>query len=98
MDSFDFHTVIAMIEATLSFKHFKFAFCNTSSDRILSESLVLVMDRAVALIALLISSVIPMNDLSSIFNLIGIVTGHDAKILPMSRPLANVVNRCSGIE
>ena len=39
MDCLDFHTVTAVIEATASFRHFRFALCNTTSDGTLSESL-----------------------------------------------------------
>ena len=93
MDCLHFQTVIDITEATASFKHFRLAFCKISSERILSESFVLVMVLAVALMALLISSVTPMQDLSSFVNQIGIVTGQAARILPMRSPLAKVLNK-----
>ena len=64
MDCLDFQTVTAITDAADSFRHFRFAFLRTSSERILSESLVLVMEPAVAFIDLLISSVTPIKDLS----------------------------------
>ena len=91
MVCFDFQTVMAIIEATASFRHLSLAFCKVTSERILSQSLVLVIDRAVDLMALLISSVIPIHNLSSLFNLMGMVTGHAERILPMRSPFAKVV-------
>ena len=51
------------------------------------------MVQAVDLMVLLIFSVIPTQVLSSLLILIGIVTGHAAKIFPINRPLAKVVNK-----
>ena len=87
----EFQTVTAVIDATASFRHFKLAFRKVSSERILSDSFVFVMVRAVALMALLISSVTLTRDQSSFFNLTGIVSGHADRILPISNPFANVV-------
>ena len=67
MDCFDFQTVTAMIEATASLRHLRPAFRKTSTDWILSESLVLVMVRAEDFMALLISSVMTILSLSSLF-------------------------------
>ena len=55
MDCLDFHTVVAIIDATLSLRHLSLAFCKTFSEGIFSESLVLVIVLAVDLIALLMS-------------------------------------------
>ena len=41
IDCFDFQIVTAVIDATASFRHFKWAFWSTSSERTLSDSLVL---------------------------------------------------------
>ena len=98
MDCLDFQTVTAIIDATASFRHFKLALCNMSSERILSESFVFAIVRAVALMALLISSVTHTNDRSSLFSLTGIVSGQAERILPMSNPFANVFKTCGGIE
>ena len=98
MDCFDFQAVTAAIEATASLRHFRLALCRMTSDRTLSESLVFVMIRAAAFMVLLISSVIPILDLSSLLNLKGIVTGQDAKIFPINSPFANVDNTSGGIE
>ena len=87
-----FHTVIATIEATASFKHLRLAFRRTSTEDTLSESLVRVMVRAVDLIALFISSVILMHDLSSLVSLNGIVTAHEDRIFPISNPFAKVTS------
>ena len=38
---YDYQTVIAVIEATVSLRHLSLAFCNTLSDRTLSDNLVL---------------------------------------------------------
>ena len=81
MDCLAFHTVIAVIDATASFRHLRFAFRMSSSERILSESFVLVMVRAVAFMDLLISSVMVILDLSSWFNLTGIVSGQAHHLL-----------------
>ena len=56
------------------------------------------MARALAFIDLLISSVTLINYLSSLFSLIGIVTGQAAKIFPISKPFANVAKTWGGIE
>ena len=93
MDCFDFQTVTAVIHATASLRHLRFAFSRVSSDQILSESLVLVIVRAVALMDLLISSVTPIHVLSSSFSLMGMVTGQALRILPMRMPCANLVNK-----
>ena len=98
MNCLDFHTVKAVTDATASFRHFKPALCKMTSERTFSESFVLVMVLAVALIALLISSVMLIKDLSSLFNFTGIVTGQAAKIFPITKPLANVDNTCGGKE
>ena len=58
---FAFQVRIAIADATASFRQQILAFVRTTSDRSLSESLVLVMERAVALMALLISSVTVSN-------------------------------------
>ena len=42
MDCLDFQTVKAVMEATASFRHFIFALCRVTSERILSVSFVLV--------------------------------------------------------
>ena len=78
MDCLDFHNVTAIIEATASFKHFSLAFQSTGSDGILSNSLVLVMVRATALMDLLMSSVTPIRDRFSSLSLIGIVAHQQA--------------------
>ena len=91
MDCLAFHTVVAIIEPTDSFRHLRFAFLSTSSEWILSLSFVLVMVLAVALMALLMSSVTPMHDLSILFKFNGIVAGQEDRIFPISRPFAMVV-------
>ena len=63
----------------------------------LGHAFVLVMTRAQVFIALLISSVTPIKYLSVVLILRGMVTEHEAKILPISKPFANVDNRCGGI-
>ena len=100
MDCLDFQTVTAMIEATASLRHLRLALSSTVSLRTLSESLVLVIVRAVDFMAILISSVIPMvpKYLSSSLSQTGIVRGHAAKILPINRPFAKVASKCGGIE
>ena len=98
MECLAFHTVVATIEATASFKHLRFALCRITSERTLSESLVFVMVRAVALMHLLISSVKTILDLSSLSSLTGMVTEHADRILPISKPLAKVDNTFGGIE
>ena len=60
-----FHTRVAITEAVASFKQRSPDLASITSERILSESLVLVMVRAAYLIALLISSVIVIEFLSS---------------------------------
>ena len=94
---FAFHTLKAIMEATDKFKHLRLAFCRTFSVQTLSESLVLVMVWAVALMALLISSVAPIKAMSSLFSLIGGVTEHPAKILTIRRLFVKVAKRCGGI-
>ena len=44
MDCLDFHTVTAVIEATASFRHFRLTLHRAFSERILSESFVLVIN------------------------------------------------------
>ena len=73
MDCFAFQTDTAVIEATASFKHFRFAFSRTISDHFLSHSLVLVMDLAIAFIDLLMSSDIPIQVSLSSPSLTGMV-------------------------
>ena len=58
----------------------------------LSESLDFVMVCAVALMALFISSVTPIQKLLSLFSFMGIFIGEAARILPMSSPFARVVS------
>ena len=60
----DFQVRTAIVEAAASFKHRILAFERITSERILSESLVFVIVRAVALMALLISSVVVLETLS----------------------------------
>ena len=48
----DFQIVTAVIDATASLRHLSLAFCKTSLERILSESLVQVMVRAADLMAI----------------------------------------------
>ena len=93
---FDFQTKTAIAEAAASFKQRILAFVRITSECILSDSLVLVMVRAVALIALLISSVTVFEPLSSGSSLIGIVAGEAARIFPINSPLAKVDKRCGG--
>ena len=92
-----FHTLTAVIEAKASFKHFKLALRRTSSEQTLSDNFDFAMVRAVALIALLISSVKLMQVRSSLFSLKGIVAWQEAKILPISRPLESVDSKCGSI-
>ena len=87
-----------LIEATASFRHFRFALSRTTSERTLSDSFALVIVRAVALISLFISSVTLMHILSSSLSLIGIATWQAAKILPINRPFANVDSTSGGME
>ena len=89
----DFQTVTAVTEATASFRHFKLAFLRTSSDRILSESLDFVIVRAVAFMALLISSKTPLHVLSSLDIWTGIVAGQEDRIFPMRIAFANVASK-----
>ena len=98
MDCLAFHTVKAVTEATDSFRHFSLALCKISSERFLSESLVFVMVRAVALILLLICSVTTIQDLSSSCSQTGMVTGQADKILPINKPFAKVASKLGGIE
>ena len=63
IERLDFQTVVAMIEATASLRHLRPAFLRTSSEQILSDSLVLVIVRAVDFMAKLISSVMQTLDL-----------------------------------
>ena len=56
----------------------------------LSESFDFVMVHAVALRPLFISSVTLIQNLSSLFILMGIFTGEAARVLPMSSPFARV--------
>ena len=98
MDCLAFHTVIAIMEATASFKHLRFALCRMSSERTLSESLVFITMRAVDLMHLLISSVITISDQSLLLSLTGMVTEQVDKILPISKPLAKVDKTLGGIE
>ena len=65
MSFFDFHVKIAMAEAVTSFRHRSHAFARTTSERTLSESLILVIERAVDLIDLFISSVRVIEPVSS---------------------------------
>ena len=89
----DFQIRTAIVEAATSFNHRILAFESTTSERILSESLVLVIVRAVALMALLISLVMVIEFLSSWSSLIGMVAGAAARILPINKPFANVDKR-----
>ena len=59
MTVFDFQTETAVILATASFRHLRPAFCRRTSEQILSDSLDFVIVRAVALMALFMSSVTP---------------------------------------
>ena len=97
MECLAFHTVHAIMEATASFRHLRLALRRTTSELTLSESLVLVMVRAVDFIHLLISSV-TTHVLSSLFSLTGIVTEQADKIFPIRRPFAKVDNTLGGIE
>lgn len=97
IDCFDFQTVVAVIAATASLRHLRFALARTSSDQTLSDNFVLVMVRAADFMALFMSSVTLMEYLSLSLILRGIVIGQAAKILPISKPLAKVDNRCGGI-
>ena len=65
MEFLAFQIMTAIMDATASFRHLRFAFCSRSSDRTLSEILVLVIVRADFFIALLISSVMMLEPLSS---------------------------------
>ena len=89
----DFQIKTAIAVAAASFRQRILALERITSDRILSDNLVLVMMRAVALMALLISSVTVFEPLSSGSSLIGIVAGEAARILPINNPLAKVDNR-----
>ena len=80
---FDFKIKTAIAEAAASFRQRILALERITSERILSESLVFVMVRAVALMALFISSVLIFEPLSSMFSLIGIVAGAAARIFPI---------------
>ena len=62
---FDFQTVVAIVEATNSFRHLRLALCKTSSEFTLLLSLVLVIVRADYFMALFISSVTTILYLSS---------------------------------
>ena len=89
MDCFDFQTVIAVIEATASLRHLRFAFLKTSSEQILSDNLVFVIVRAEDLMALFISSMTTTFCLSSLVILSGMVIGQAANILPINKPFVN---------
>jgi len=60
MNVFAFQTVTAVVIATASFRHLRPDFCRRTSERILSESFDFVIVRAVAFMALLMSSVTPV--------------------------------------
>ena len=76
-----------------SFKLQSPAFERTDSDRTLSESFILVIEKAAHLIALLISSVTLFEFLSPKSSRTGIVAGAAARILPIKIPLVKVVKR-----
>jgi hypothetical protein len=93
----DFQTMTAIADAVASFRQRSPAFERVISERILSESFVLVMERAADLMALFISSVIVFEPVSSGSILIGMVAGAAARILPIKSPFANVARRFGGI-
>ena len=65
IDCLHFQTKTAIADATAPFKHRSPALERTDSERILSDNLILVIDLAAHLMALLISSVMMLEPLSS---------------------------------
>ena len=89
----DFQTKVAIVEAVISLRQQSPAFDRMISERTLSESFIFVIDRAAHFMALLISSVIVIDPLSSKSILIGIVAAAAARILPIKSPFAKVVSK-----
>jgi hypothetical protein len=92
------HTKVAMVTETALVRLFSPAFDKVTSDLTLSVNLVRVMVLAVALIALSISSKIPVSYGLSLGSIqIGIAAGAAARILPIRKPFENGLSRQFGI-
>ena len=93
---FDFHTMKAVCEATISFRVRRPAFSRTDFDDTLSLRAVFVIVRATDLIDRLMFSVARFAARSSCTNLKGIAAGAAARIFPMTRPFANSLSKFGG--
>ena len=93
---YDFHTMKAVCEATISFSVRRPAFSNTNFEDTLSLRLVLVIVRANDLMERFMVSVARFAARSSCAILNGIAAGAAARIFPITRPFAKSLSKFGG--